>query len=55
VRVAGFWLHYLDRLMPPGHVVDGASCVFFYGSKSDREITPAEIVSHYRGAQRPAS
>jgi SAM-dependent methyltransferase len=53
VGLATFWLQALDRLIPERYAVDTASCVYFFGEKSEREITPAEIVSHYRGAQRP--
>jgi SAM-dependent methyltransferase len=52
-RLGGFWLHALDRLVPEPHAVDDAACVFFYGRRSQQEITPREIVAHYRGAQRP--
>jgi SAM-dependent methyltransferase len=55
-RLAGLftsWAHRLDRSVPERFAVDGASCVFFFGQRSARELTPAEIVSHYRGAQTP--
>jgi SAM-dependent methyltransferase len=51
-RVASFWANALDRLIPERFAVDAASCVLFDGSKSERALTPAEIVAHYRGAQR---
>jgi SAM-dependent methyltransferase len=44
-------LRLLDRMIPDAFAVDAASAVFFLGRKSDRELTPAEIVEHYRGAQ----
>lgn len=52
-RVLSSWANALDRWIPKRYAVDAASCVYFFGSKSDREITPAEIVEHYQGAQRP--
>lgn len=46
-----FWLQYLDRLIPERYAVDGASGVFFMGSKYAAAVGPKEIVRHYRGAQ----
>ncbi len=51
-RVASFWTNALDAWIPERYAVDAASCVFFFGRKAEREITPAEIIRHYRGAQR---
>ena len=51
-RMAAVWANALDRVIPERFAVDAASCVFFYGRKSGRELTPREIVDHYRGAQR---
>ena len=51
-RVLGSGAHLLDRLVPRRFAVDDASCVYFYGRKSEREISPREIVAHYMGAQR---
>jgi SAM-dependent methyltransferase len=50
-RVLFFWLQYLDVLIPEPYGVDAASGVFFLGIKSDRQITPSEIIKHYKGAQ----
>ncbi|HVE48920.1 MAG TPA: class I SAM-dependent methyltransferase [Casimicrobiaceae bacterium] len=47
-----FWLRYFDRAIGARHAADGASCVFFYGRKSDRLLTVPELVSTYPGAQR---
>ena len=53
-RLSTSWLAAFDRFIPEPLALDGASCVFFYGKRSERELTPREIVSHYRGAQRPS-
>jgi hypothetical protein len=53
MRLAAAWAHGLDRVIPARFAVDGASCVFFFGTKSGRDLSPAEIVAHYQGAQRP--
>ncbi|MBX7495824.1 class I SAM-dependent methyltransferase [Qipengyuania sp. 6B39] len=50
-KLAFFWAQYLDRVIPADHAVDGASGVYFLGTKSDRTMTPGEIVAHYKGAQ----
>lgn len=47
-----FWLRYLDRLVPTAFASDGASAHYFLGRRADRELTPREIVSYYRGAQQ---
>lgn len=51
-RLAAFWVQALDLVVPERFAVDAASCVYFFGRKSDRELTPQDIVSHYRGAQK---
>lgn len=55
VGVASSWLGLLDRLIGAPHSSDGASCVYFFGRRAERELTPREVVASYRGAQRPAS
>jgi SAM-dependent methyltransferase len=52
VRLLLFWLQWLDGLAGRAGAVDGASCVYFFGRRWDRELTSREIVAHYRGAQR---
>jgi ubiquinone/menaquinone biosynthesis C-methylase UbiE len=47
-----FWLRHLDRLVPGAFAMDDASAYYFLGRRADREMTPEEIVSYYRGAQR---
>lgn len=44
-----FWLSWVDRILDPGHSLDGASAVFFLGRKSAVSITRAEIIDYYRG------
>jgi len=46
-----FWVHYADHIARPGFSVDTASCVYFLGRRSDQELSPRSIVSHYKGAQ----
>jgi ubiquinone/menaquinone biosynthesis C-methylase UbiE len=53
-RVAFFWLRYLDRLVPTAFALDDASAYYFLGRRSQRELSPSEIVGYYRGAQRGA-
>ena len=50
-RMAVSWLQAFDRLVPERFAVDAASCVYFYGRRTGRELTPREIIAHYRGAQ----
>jgi SAM-dependent methyltransferase len=50
-KLAFFWLHYVDRLIPNAYAVDAASGVFFLGAKADSEISPKAAVAHYQGAQ----
>ncbi|CAL9617173.1 class I SAM-dependent methyltransferase [Streptomyces sp. enrichment culture] len=45
------WLRALDRLAPPGFAEDDASALYFLGRRREREMTAAEIVRYYRGAQ----
>jgi SAM-dependent methyltransferase len=42
----------VDRFGNPGHALDGANSVYFYGSKSYETLKPRDILSHYQGAQR---
>jgi len=42
---------WLDSRIKPGYAVDSASCVFFFGRRSDRSLSPHEILLHYKGAQ----
>ena len=53
-RLSTSWLAALDRFIPEPLALDGASCVFFHGKRSERVLSPREIVAHYRGAQRPS-
>lgn len=51
VKLSLFWLQYFDRLIPLPYNIDAASGVFFLGRKSAVELTKADIVAHYQGAQ----
>jgi SAM-dependent methyltransferase len=50
-RVPLLWVRLLDRLVDERAGLDAASAVFFLGCRSATEITPGEVVAHYRGAQ----
>ena len=51
-RLAFFWLRYLDSLVPTAFAMDNASAYYFLGRRSDRELSPREILAYYRGAHR---
>lgn len=51
-RAAFFWLAYLDRAAAPGHNLDGASAVYFFGRNGGAGLAPRDLVGYYRGAQR---
>jgi SAM-dependent methyltransferase len=53
IRGLMFWLRSLDRLIPAPYALDDASAVYFLGRKRERDMTPAEIIGYYRGAQTP--
>jgi SAM-dependent methyltransferase len=44
-----FWLSSLDRFLDRRHSLDGASSVFFLGRKTERSISPADIIDYYQG------
>ena len=48
-RLACFWVQYLDRLVPERWALDDACCVYFFGRRWDRRLSPREIVAHYKG------
>lgn len=50
-KLAFVWAQLLDRFIPEEYAVDGASGVYFLGRKTDRTISPQEIIEHYGGAQ----
>jgi SAM-dependent methyltransferase len=52
MRAPFFWLRYLDRLIPTAFSMDNASAYYFLGRRSERELTPREMVDYYRGTQR---
>jgi SAM-dependent methyltransferase len=52
-KLAFFWLRHLDRLIPEAFAVDAASGVWFLGRRSDHEMTPRDIIAHYRGKDSP--
>ena len=52
-RVTGIVIEQFDHLLGqrPG-ALDGASCVFFLGTRSPRAISDRDVLAGYRGAQR---
>ncbi|HUD93666.1 class I SAM-dependent methyltransferase [Sphingobium sp.] len=50
-KMAFSWLQWLDPLIRSDYGSDAASGTFFLGRKSNRTISPREIVEFYRGAQ----
>jgi len=42
-----FWLRFLDQLTKPRPNLDGASGTYFLGAKSERTLTPREMVHYY--------
>ena len=50
-RVLCFWLRFLDSAVPAAYATDDASAFYFLGRKSASKLSPADMVSYYRGAQ----
>lgn len=50
VKLALFWFQLLERMIPLRYAYDNASSFFFFGVKSDKSLTPQDIVRYYRGA-----
>jgi SAM-dependent methyltransferase len=46
------WLRALDRLVPANYAADDATAYYFLGRKRDGQMSAAEIVTYYRGAQK---
>ncbi len=42
---------WLDSRIKSDYAVDSASCVFFFGRRSNETLTSHEIALHYKGAQ----
>jgi SAM-dependent methyltransferase len=51
VRLAFFWLAYIDRFLDPKHSIDAASSVYFLGRKANSRVAPLDMVRYYQGAQ----
>jgi SAM-dependent methyltransferase len=51
VKLAFFWLQYIDRFVPDQYRYATASSFYFLGRKSTRALAPHEIVSYYRGVK----
>lgn len=52
IEAGFFWLRFLDRLIPPSWSGDGASAVWFLGTRSDSEMSPREAIAYHRAAKR---
>jgi SAM-dependent methyltransferase len=52
VKLAFFWLSYVDRFLDAQYSLDAASSVYFLGRRSESPISAADIVTYYQGAQR---
>ena len=52
IEASFFWLRYLDKLIPSSWSSDGASGVWFLGSRAETTMMPREIIAYYRGAKR---
>ena len=52
IRVLFFWLKYFDYLLVRRpEAMDGASCTYFLGRKSEPPVADAEIIERYVGAK----
>ena len=51
VAIACSWMGWLERAIPERFARDSASCLYFVGRRSERAITPRELIARYRGAQ----
>jgi SAM-dependent methyltransferase len=51
VGLAFFWLPWLERFMSPSFALDGASCLYFIGIRSEESLDMKSLVRGYRGAQ----
>lgn len=52
VRLAFFWLAYIDRFLDPKHSIDAASSVYFLGRKANSRVAPSDMIRYYQGAQK---
>ncbi len=51
-RIAFSWIKYFDYLLKDRpQAMDGASCTFFFGRKSDTPVSDGEIIQAYVGAK----
>lgn len=51
-RIAFSWIKYFDYLLKDRpQAMDGASCTFFFGRKSDTPVSDGEIIQAYIGAK----
>ncbi|MBC9031174.1 methyltransferase domain-containing protein [Sphingomonas sp. JC676] len=50
-KLAFSWLQLFDAIVPSSYASDAASGVYFLGRRSNRTVSPQEIIAFYRGAQ----
>lgn len=50
-KLAFFWIHYLDKLIPEQYAIDAASGIYFIGRKRHEPAVPGDIIAYYKGAQ----
>ncbi len=50
-KLAFCWAPYFDDFIPASYAIDGASGVYFLGTKSNEVVTPCAIIEIYGGAQ----
>ncbi len=51
LKLLFFLLRYVDEVIPEKYAVDSASGVFFLGIKTEKILSPSEIINHYKGSQ----
>lgn len=52
VTLPWFWLRFLDRFMPRGEALDGASGVYFLGRKSTSALSPHDMLNYFEANRR---
>ncbi|MBN2296733.1 MAG: methyltransferase domain-containing protein [Pirellulales bacterium] len=44
-----FWLRFLDRFIPREFGLGSASGIYYFGEKTDRPLSPKDIITQYQG------
>lgn len=45
-----FWLRFFDSIISEEYNLDGASCTFFYGKKSNKTLSDKNLINYYKGS-----